>query len=256
MTNEEILQVAMRQSAVDSGCKPEDFLADDNKIVISRPNQCARKYLDLPFLCDLTSYGVNIVASISEELTEIVSSYINLFKVEHCFETPNLHWLMNRLQPLNINVCFMAEYFLPDADAIKIPVTCPYEIRVLMPKDFSRLYSPLWGNALCEKRKELDVIAVGAYDNGNLIALAGGSADCDSMWQIGLDVLPLYRRQGVATAITRRLANEIINRGKVPFYCSAWSNIKSVRNALKSGFKPAWIQLTCKRTREIDALNQ
>jgi predicted GNAT family acetyltransferase len=66
------------------------------------------------------------------------------------------------------------------------------------------------------------------------------------MWQIGIDVLPAYRRQGIASALTSRLAIEILKRGKVPFYCAAWSNIKSVRNAVKSGFRPAWVELTAR----------
>ena len=35
-----------------------------------------------------------------------------------------------------------------------------------------------------------DVLAVGAYDGARLVGLAGCSADCESMWQIGVDVLP------------------------------------------------------------------
>ena len=34
--------------------------------------------------------------------------------------------------------------------------------------------------------------------------------------------------------------------GKVPFYCAAWSNIKSARNAIKSGFSPVWVELTAR----------
>lgn len=117
------------------------------------------------------------------------------------------------------------------------------------------MYLPQWGNALCEKRKELHVLAVGAYDNGKLIGLAGCSADCDSMWQIGIDVLPQYRRQGIASALTSRLAQEILQRNKVPFYCSAWSNMRSVRNAIKSSFKPDWVQVTVKTNHTIDSLN-
>jgi hypothetical protein len=58
--------------------------------------------------------------------------------------------------------------------------------------------------------------------------------------------LPEYRRNGIASALTSKLAVETMNQGKVPFYCAAWSNIKSVRNALKSGFKPAWVEMTAK----------
>ena len=73
--------------------------------------------------------------------------------------------------------------------------------------------------------------------------------------QIGIDVLPEYRRQGIASAITSLLAVEILERGKVPFYCCAWSNIKSARNAIKSGFKPAWAQMTVKTIDMINEMN-
>ena len=94
--------------------------------------------------------------------------------------------------------------------------------------------------------RERDVLAVGAYDNGKLIGLAGCSADCEMMYQIGVDVLPEYRRKGIASAVTSKLALEVLALGKVPFYCAAWSNIKSVRNAIKSGFRPAWVELTAR----------
>lgn len=109
---------------------------------------------------------------------------------------------------------------------------------------------------MCEVRREKDVLGVGAYDRGELIGLAGCSADCETMWQIGIDVLPAYRRQGVACALTSRLAWEILNRGKVPFYCAAWCNVKSVRNAIKSGFRPAWVEMTAKSAEFVQKMNQ
>lgn len=112
------------------------------------------------------------------------------------------------------------------------------------------------GERLAQGQKELDVLAVGAYDNGKLIGLAGASADCESMYQIGVDVLPKYRKQGVASAITSRLALEILALDKVPFYCAAWSNIKSVRNAIKCGFRPAWVELTARDSKFTDKLNR
>ena len=51
------------------------------------------------------------------------------------------------------------------------------------------------------------------------------------------------------------LAREIINRNKVPFYCTAWSNIRSVRNAIKSGFVPAWVEMTAKPAAVVDEMN-
>lgn len=255
MTNNEIMQIAMQQSAFDSNCSMEDFTKTENKIVISRKNSNARRYLELPFFCDLTSYGNNIVASVSEELMEAVSEYIAKYPVEHCFETPNLHKLIEKLKPYNLNICFMAEYFLPDMNSIR-DLECKYETRILEPDDFMIYYLPEWQNALCEKRKHLDKLAVGAFDNGELIGLAGCSCDCDTMWQIGIDVLPAYRRQGVASSLTSGLAIEVLNRNIVPFYCCAWSNIKSVRNAIKSGFRPAWVQVTARKEDYIADMNK
>jgi predicted GNAT family acetyltransferase len=99
-------------------------------------------------------------------------------------------------------------------------------------------------------------LGVGAYDAGKLIALAACSADCDTMWQIGIDVLPEYRRKGIASALTSRLAVEILERGKVPFYCCAWSNIGSARNAIRSGFRPAWVEMTMKSIEFVNGMNK
>ena len=255
MTQKELFNIALAQSAIDLNCTPEDLVSGQKTVVQSLPHPKARAYLRLPFTCDLVSYGGGVVASVSPELRDIVTAYIEKYPVEHLFETPNLHALDDALAPHGLRTCFMAEYFLPDLQALK-PLPCPYELRLLQPEDFKDLYLPQWSNALSDKRPHLDALAVGAYDGGTLIGLAGCSADCDTMWQIGMDVLPEYRRQGIASALTSRLAIEILNRGKVPFYCAAWCNVKSVRNAIRSGFRPAWVEMTAKSCETVDGINK
>ena len=255
MTNQEILITAMAQSAKDLCADVSDFEKSENVVVVSMESDNARKYLKLPFSCQLVSYGNNVVASVSPEFFGVVEGYINKYPVEHLFETPNLHVLNDTLMEKGQKICFMAEYFLPDMSVLR-PLACSYELRVLTETDFADLYLPEWSNALCEARKHLDVLGVGAYENEKLVGLAGCSADCDSMWQIGVDVLPAYRRQGIASALTSRLAIEILKRGKVPFYCAAWCNVKSVRNAIKSGFRPAWVEMTAKSCETVDEMNK
>ena len=255
MTQKELLNIALTQSAIDLNCRPEDLIGSKKLVVHSAPHPAARAYLKLPFSCNLVSYGGGVVASVSPEVEDIVTAYIEKYPVEHLFETPNLHVLDDALAPLALRTCFMAEYFLPELTALK-PLPCPYEIRLLEREDFQYLYLPQWSNALSDKRPHLDVLAAGAYDGEFLIGLAGCSADCDTMWQIGIDVLPEYRRQGIASSLTSRLAVEILNRGKVPFYCAAWCNVKSVRNAIKSGFRPAWVEMTAKSCETVDGMNK
>jgi len=254
VTNNSILETALLQSAVDASCQPEDFLRQENVVVLSRKDPAARKYLELPQACNLVSYGNNIVASVGEPYRTLVTDYINRFPLYRCFETPQLHVLDDALREKGLRVCHMAEYFLPDLGCLDAR-HCHYEMRLMHPEDFAALYTPQWSNALCEKRKELDILGVGAYDGGRLIGLAACSADCENMWQIGVDVLPEYRREGIASALTGRLALKVLAQGKVPFYCAAWSNIPSVRNAVRCGFRPAWVELTAKSVDFVAGIN-
>lgn len=254
MTTQDLLRIAMKQSAEDIGCTADDFLSCHNIVVPLRLGSKAKKYYKLPIGCNFISYGNNLVAASADGFVEVVKEYVERFAFYHCFETPNLRWLNQRLEPLGQTVCFMAEYYLPDLSRLE-KRTCPYELRLLEKADFEELYLPEWSNALCRERKQLDVLGVGAYDDGKLIGLAGCSADAEEMWQIGVDVLPDYRKKGIASAITSNLAVEILKRNKVPFYCSAWSNIRSVRNAIKSGFYPAWVEITVKPSEKVDEMN-
>ena len=255
MTNYDIPEIAMRQSAEDIGCAPDDFRSGENVITRFRLGVIARKYYKLPITCSFVSYGNNVVAAATDEVADLVTAYVGRYKFYNCFEIPNMHWLNDRLAKQGHKICFMAEYYLFDANRIP-DLSCAYETRILGPADFEELYLPEWSNALCRDRKQLDVLGIGAYDQGKLIGLAGCSADCEDMWQIGVDVLPEYRRHGIASTLTSTLAKAIMERGKVPFYCSTWSNIRSVRNAVKSGFIPAWVEMTAKPAHVVDDMNK
>lgn len=255
ITNSEIMQIALAQSAIDCNCKPEDFLRSEYVITDSQAHPQARKYLPLPFSCDMVSYGNNIVAQTHPDTAEAVREYLTSCDAGHAFEAPAIHRLDELLFPFGLKVCFMAEYFLPDLNALR-PLPCSYELRILNRDDFKDLYLPQWSNALCAQRKELDVLGVGAYDQGKLVGLAGCSADCDTMYQIGVDVLPEYRRRGIAAAVTSHLALEILKLGKVPFYCAAWCNLRSVGNAIKCGFRPAWVELTARDIPFVTEMNR
>ncbi len=254
-TNEKIQRIARDQSSLELNCHADDFLQSKAIITDFCLRKGARVYYKEPIACNFVSYGGNVVATAKPEIKEIVTEYINRYEYYHLFETPNLHWLSERLAAFGQKVCFMAYYFLPDVNKLK-RLESPYEIKLLHPEDFENLYTREWGNALCKDRKELDVLGCGAYDNGKLIGLAGCSADCEKMWQIGVDVLPEYRKQGIASALTSNLAVEILERGKVPFYCCAWSNIPSAKNAVKSGFSPAWAEMTVKPSDVVDSFNK
>lgn len=86
MTNREMMEIAMRQSAEDMGCHVEDFKADKNVVVPINLGKKARKYLKEPITCNLVSYGNNIMAASIPETMDLVSAYVDKFEFYHCFE--------------------------------------------------------------------------------------------------------------------------------------------------------------------------
>lgn len=247
MNDRDILAAALSQSAIDSACRAEDFLADTPRFFVSRPDARARRYLKLPHLCDFVSYGRNAVVSGRADVLEAVKPLVAATSAVDLFVPPAVDGLNRALAPFGLAIRCVGSYFLPDADGFQSAPEArarEYRIRLLEPDDFQDLYQTQWGNALCEKRRALDRLCVGAYLGETLAGLAGASADCDGMWQIGVDVLPAHRGRGIATVITRRLAREVFARGYIPFYCCLWSNLPSMKNALRSGFRPAWAQMS------------
>ena len=81
MTNREMMEIAMRQSAEDMGCRVEDLKADKNVVVPINLGKKARKYLKEPITCNLVSYGNNIMAASIPETMDLVSAYVDKFEL-------------------------------------------------------------------------------------------------------------------------------------------------------------------------------
>ncbi len=212
---------------------------------VSHENPGMSRYLPCPVAGEVVTFGTGyVVSAAKEEVVQALAGYLQDHPYPHSFATPSILKLGAVLTPFGLQPAWQGEYFLPDIDRIP-DLSCAYHTRLLTPPDFADLYLPEWGNALCASRPELDMVGVGTYDGDKLVAFAACSADCPDMWQIGVDVLPAYRRKGLASFVTAQLTKEILKRGKVPFYCAAWSNLGSVRNALRCGYRPAWVRLSC-----------
>lgn len=98
-------------------------------------------------------------------------------------------------------------------------------------------------HALCFSESQPDRIALAAYDGGTLMAMAGVSEDGERLWQIGIDVLPEYEGRGLAVKLVGAMKQEVLRRGKIPFYGTAESHAVSRSVAIASGFLPAWSEI-------------
>jgi hypothetical protein len=133
-------------------------------------------------------------------------------------------------------------YYIPDCERIKkLPLPDGFDFYIEEGKAIHDLYKISgFDNAIQYdiNHPRPDVIVVYAMCDNEIVAMAGASADSSLMWQIGIDVLPLFRNKGLATSLVSNLAIMIMERGIVPYYGTASSNIASQSVAYRSGFIP------------------
>ena len=120
ITREEILHTAMRQSAADCSCAPEDFRKAAPVVVESRASQDASRYMKLPHICMLVSYGSNVVVSCRRSLVPEMTVWADRAAENpyHSFVPPLLDDLNRILKKADAQAAWMSSYFLPEPDLI------------------------------------------------------------------------------------------------------------------------------------------
>jgi GNAT superfamily N-acetyltransferase len=103
----------------------------------------------------------------------------------------------------------------------------------------------LFPNALgyADNPERPHMAAVMASCRGETAGVAAATADCDVMWQIGVDILPSYRQRGIAKATVSALTEILLSKGILPYYSTRFFNIASRRAAISLGYFPAWVEL-------------
>ena len=93
-----------------------------------------------------------------------------------------------------------------------------------------------------ENGKCISNIAYCAYCNGNIIGVAGADKINEDIWEVGIEVLPEYRKDGLATILTKNLTMKILEKGIVPIWCASSTNIGSQAVANRSCYIPLWVE--------------
>ena len=88
-----------------------------------------------------------------------------------------------------------------------------------------------------------DMAATVARHKGQIVGIAGVSADSDEMWQVGIDVVAEYRVRSIGKALVGRLTELVFALGKLPYYTTGPANIPSQRLALTLGYLPTWTEV-------------
>ena len=275
MFDKSMIESELKQMlALDFNCNAEDFDKKENIIVVPKELPGRREYTPKKAFFSMVTMGKNVVMNAPEEMHEWLVNWGKGRESIWLFEHHNLMELEEELAKYGKRLWQSHHMFLPKARMEEVSVgdgtqregmeslnpagsvvgdlqefKDGFEIQWFEQKDIHALYGrEEFPNALCDcfKPERPDVLAVGAVHEGQLIGLAGCSADTKLFWQIGIDVLPKWRGKGIATTLVKLLKNEVFRRGAIPFYGTSLSNLGSWHVALGSGFYPAWVEIATK----------
>ncbi len=171
----------------------------------------------------------------------------------------NLRKLDEKLKEFGYQIQDTHVFFLPESEAANSSVKQSAgqyvwfeQEEILRFKENNRFTS-----AICFWEGTPDVLAVAKqkdewkkqaqqgkdFDQSHMLGMAGASSDGVYLWQVGINVDKEYAGQGLGHELVRTLKEEILRRGKVPFYGTSESHTISQTVGLKAGFVPAWTEV-------------
>ena len=233
----------LRQLAADFCVTEADILDDQHHFTAFAPHPDRRRYLEItPCILKIAVVRGKLLFTGREDIIARCRALYQDADAPWFAEAPNLARLNRALAAFGAHIKYRQPFYTADAAA---PVdTGDYTIVRYTPETIA----PFKGDARFEDAFGFcpdapDMLGVAAMKNGQILGMAGASADSPHLWQIGVNVMPEARGQGVAARLVSLLRNDVLAAGRLPFYGTSVSHLASQRVALKAGFLPSWFEL-------------
>lgn len=240
LTLPQIKAAAKAQLALDYCCKAEEFGAARTIFTVNTRPRGRRVYRSHDCFLKVVCFEGTAVFCGDEAMLPVLRSRFGDADPAWLFKLPTLRALDRMLNAYGHELADAHHAYLPRPALPALPAA---GLRVLEPAELECFRGDSrFGEAFAFDETHPDVLAVVAEENGAVVGAAGASADSDTLWQIGIDVLPAHRGRGLASALTAALAREIMARGRVPFYSTVESHQFSKTVAINAGFAPAWAE--------------
>ena len=249
-TKKKLINIVQTQLAIEYNCSIEDFSIKNNVITTQKNSPDRRHCIEGSFFFQMVTFGNNVVITSNEHMHEWLNNYTK-DKIGHwIFEHNNLMEIDEKLKEFGKKLSQTHHMFLPFKQVT--PKDVNIKIKWFEKDMIHQFYeTKMFPNALCKEYnpKRPDILAVAAFNDEQIIGMAGCSADTSLLWQIGIDVNENYRGKGIGTYLVTLLKNEIEKRGKIAFYGTSLSNLPSWGIALNNGFYPVWIEISTIETK-------
>ncbi len=191
----------------------------------------------------MASFGRNTVYSADRKMHDKIRGVIGESLGFWAFEQENLHRMDTALSKFGMYLNDTHMFYVRATNTAEPEKPDGVEIKWYEKNEIDRFKNEDWlGNTFAYNERIPDVLGVGAFVGGKLVAMAGASADSDTMWQIGIDTLVEYRHRGIGTYLVKMISAETERRDKMPFYGAVQSNVFSLNIASNCGYFAAWTE--------------
>ena len=226
------------------GCRIEDFTSEA-LVVVSRPADA-----DERFLARIATAGLGTVASVVPELVEWADEHAPserhframqpFFLAELAEEARRRHWPSARAYGFHLGFAL--------AEELRVPALPAALSLTAIDAEWMTRYrdSKVFDNAMGEPGEPhvpsiLHGFAV-VDRTGEPLAVAGVWRQGTRRDEIGVDVRRDARGTGLARIVVIRATQDILGRGRAPYYSIGATNVRSHRNALSCGFLPVYMR--------------
>ncbi len=240
----EIFEKLTKLLSIEYNCSPDDFFKNENTVTVSDLKKGGRYASEESRFFHMATIGNGAVITADEKLQSFLKEFSKSTSGYRLFETENL--ILNKeLKKYGYTLSYAGHFFLPKFSCK--PNLPKGAFKTEWVKDFSEFYGDnrfTHAIAYPEPRSyQPDVLGICAFCGNDIAGMAACSEDAPNWFQIGIDVIPEYRRKGLGEYLVGCLKNKILENGGFPFYCVSRANIRSINLAINCGFRPAWTEL-------------
>lgn len=247
----DMLVKVKEQLSKDYNCNVKDFDCKNNLVTDIKLIEGSRRYSDEKEFLKILIFGGKAIICADESIKKWCIENLSDIPGEWMYLYSVLRKIDNKLNEFGYEIDNTHHYYLPNENKENIEIN--NNIRLYEKEDIKQFNGDdRFDEAFAFNSNYPDILAVAALDDNNdIIAIAGASKDCETMWQIGINVLPVAEGRGVGKNIVRVLKEEILKRGIIPFYGTIESHIISQRVAIGAGFYPAFAELKVRKKMSI-----
>jgi len=233
----------VRQLAADFCCTADEVLDHRHHFSVFSPRPDRRQYMEIvPCILKIAVVNGKLLFTGREDVIARCQELYADANAPWFMEAGNLAALNRELSTFGAQIRHARPFFTADVsasvDTHGLTIQRYTQETIGQFRDDDR-FGEAYG--FCETAP--DMLGVAAIRDGQILGMAGASADSPHLWQIGINVLPEARGQGIAAMLVALIRNDVLAQGRLPYYGTSISHLESQRVALRAGFLPSWFEL-------------